>query len=115
MHQPLTPARIFGVSLALVSFALWMTARIQLGRSFSVAPKATALVTRGIYSKIRNPIYIFSATWIAGLALALGKPIALLLVIPLLPIQAARAKRESHVLEAAFGQAYRDYRRTTWF
>jgi protein-S-isoprenylcysteine O-methyltransferase Ste14 len=115
MHQPLTPARIFGVSLALVSFALWMTARIQLGRSFSVAPKATALVTRGVYSKIRNPIYIFSATWIAGLALALGKPIALLLVIPLLPIQAARAKRESHVLEAAFGQAYRDYRRTTWF
>jgi protein-S-isoprenylcysteine O-methyltransferase Ste14 len=33
----------------------------------------------------------------------------------LIPIQAARAKRESQILEAAFGQAYRDYRRTTWF
>jgi protein-S-isoprenylcysteine O-methyltransferase Ste14 len=94
---------------------LWTTARIQLGRSFSIAPKATALVTRGIYSKIRNPIYVFSATWIAGLALALGKPIALLLVIPIIPMQAARARRESRVLEAKFGEEYRDYRRKTWF
>jgi protein-S-isoprenylcysteine O-methyltransferase Ste14 len=94
---------------------LWITARIQLGRSFSIAPKATALVTRGIYSRIRNPIYVFSATWIAGLALALGKPIGLLLLIPLIPMQVARARREGRVLEAEFGEAYREYRRKTWF
>lgn len=92
-----------------------MTARIQLGRSFSVAPKATALVTRGIYSKIRNPIYVFSATWIAGLALALGKPLALLLLIPLIPMQVDRARREARVLEASFGEAYRAYCRKVWF
>ena len=98
--------RIFGVLLTAVSFALWMTARIQLGRSFSIAPKATALVTRGLYSKIRNPIYVFSATWIAGLALALGHPIALLLVVPLIPMQIARARREARVFEESFGEAY---------
>jgi protein-S-isoprenylcysteine O-methyltransferase Ste14 len=101
--------------LTAVSFALWMTARIQLGRSFSIAPKATALVTRGLYSKIRNPIYVFSAAWIAGLALALGHPIALLLVIPVIPMQIARARREARVLEESFGDEYREYRPKTWF
>lgn len=101
--------------LTAVSFGLWMTARIQLGRSFSIAPKATALVTRGLYSKIRNPIYVFSASWIAGLALALGHPGALLLVIPLIPMQTDRARREARVLEENFGEAYREYRRKTWF
>jgi protein-S-isoprenylcysteine O-methyltransferase Ste14 len=115
LQQPPTFLRIFGLLLTAVSFALWMTARIQLGRSFSIAPKATALVTRGLYSKIRNPIYVFSATWIAGLALALGHPIGLLLVIPLIPMQTARARRESRVLEENFGEAYREYHGKTWF
>jgi len=94
---------------------MWMTARIQLGRSFSIAPKATALVTRGLYSKIRNPIYVFSAAWIAGLAFALGHSIALLLVVPVIPMQIARARREARVLEESFGEEYRKYRRKTWF
>jgi len=115
LQQPLTFARMSGLILTAASFALWMTARIQLGRSFSIAPKATALVTRGLYSKIRNPIYVFSATWIAGLALALGQPMALLLVIPLILMQIARARREARVLEESFGEAYREYRRKTWF
>ena len=115
LQQPFTFPRIFGLLLTAVSFALWMTARIQLGRSFSIAPKATALVARGLYSKIRNPIYVFSATWIAGLALALGHPIALLLVVTVIPMQIARARREARVLEESFGEAYREYRRKTWF
>lgn len=114
LQLAMTPLRVFGLILALASLGLWTTARIQLGRSFSIAPKATALVTRGIYSKIRNPIYVFSATWIAGLALALGQPVALLL-LPLIPMQVARARRESRVLEAKFGEEYREYRRKTWF
>jgi len=29
--------------------------------------------------------------------------------------QTVRARREARVLEATFGDAYREYRRTTWF
>jgi protein-S-isoprenylcysteine O-methyltransferase Ste14 len=29
--------------------------------------------------------------------------------------QVIRARREAHVLEEAFGDAYREYRRKTWF
>jgi protein-S-isoprenylcysteine O-methyltransferase Ste14 len=35
----------------------------------------------------------------------------LLIVIP---IQIIRARREARILEAAFGDAYREYRRHTW-
>ena len=115
LQQPPTAARTAGLLLAAVSFALWMTARIQLGKSFSIAPKATALVTRGIYSKIRNPIYVFSTTWIAGLALALGTPAALVLLVPLSALQVSRARKEARVLEEHFGEAYREYRLKTWF
>ena len=115
LHQPLTSLRIFGTLLAAISFGFWTTARLQLGGSFSIAPKATALVTRGIYARIRNPIYVFSAMWITGLAFALGRPIALLLVVPLIPMQVARARNEARVLEERFGEEYRAYCRKTWF
>jgi protein-S-isoprenylcysteine O-methyltransferase Ste14 len=36
----------------------------------------------------------------------------LLLIIT---VQIIRARREARILEAAFGDAYREYRRHTWF
>jgi len=48
-------ARSFGLLLGLIGLAGVIIARYTLSRSFSVAAKATALVTRGIYSRVRNP------------------------------------------------------------
>ena len=50
-------ARWVGLVLAAIGLSGVILARRTLGQSFSVAPKARALVTTGIYSKIRNPIY----------------------------------------------------------
>ena len=58
---------------------LLFTARWQLGKSFSVTPQARELVTRGLYSKIRNPIYVFSSLFVAGVLIALQNRYALLL------------------------------------
>jgi protein-S-isoprenylcysteine O-methyltransferase Ste14 len=115
LHLPLTPMRLVGMSLALISFVLWATARVQLGKSFSVKPKAVAVVSCGIYSKIRNPIYLFSALWIVGFILALGRPTWLLILLLLVPVQVVRARREARLLEDTFGDAYREYRKRTWF
>lgn len=115
LQLPLTPMRIVGMGLATVSFILWATARVQLGKSFSVKPKAVAIVSHGIYSKIRNPIYVFSALWGAGFILALGRPKWLLILVFLIPMQVARARREARLLEDTFGDAYREYRKKTWF
>jgi protein-S-isoprenylcysteine O-methyltransferase Ste14 len=47
---------ILGIIVAAVSLVLLVLARVQLGKSFSVTPKAKELVTHGLYSRIRNPM-----------------------------------------------------------
>jgi protein-S-isoprenylcysteine O-methyltransferase Ste14 len=107
--------RWIGIILTLAGFGGVILARFTLGRSFSVRAKATELVTRGIYSRIRNPIYISSVIIFAGMGLIVRQPLFWLLLVILVPMQIIRAKREARVLEAKFGEAYRRYREGTWF
>jgi len=65
-HQPWTAWRIAGIAIAAPAFLLFVAARIELGRAFSVQAKATTLVTTGVYSRIRNPIYFFGAIFFLG-------------------------------------------------
>ena len=112
---PWTVARIAGLAVALLSFLLLVLARIQLGRAFSVRAKATTLVTTGIYSRIRNPIYVFGGLMLAGFILWVNKPRLLLCFIILIPMQVYRIRKEERVLTEKFGSAYLDYKRQTWF
>jgi len=116
-HPPAawTAVRIAGVCLMVVGFILWTVARFQLGSSFTVSAQAKQLVTRGLYSKIRNPIYVFGSCVIAGGILAFLQPICLLIFGVIIPLQISRAGKESAVLEAKFGEEYRKYRAGTWF
>jgi protein-S-isoprenylcysteine O-methyltransferase Ste14 len=107
--------RDVGVALMIVGTAGIVTARYQLGKSFSLTPQAHQLVTRGIYSKIRNPIYVSGGVMLAGFVLVLHRPVLWLVLLALIIMQTLRARREAQVLEAAFGDAYREYRRKTWF
>jgi protein-S-isoprenylcysteine O-methyltransferase Ste14 len=112
---PWDAMRIAGLVLVAFGITLLTIARFELGNSFSVTPQARALVTRGIYSRVRNPIYIFGTIAIAGLILWFRQPVLLLLVAILVPMQIARARAEARVLEQKFGDEYRAYRRNTWF
>ncbi len=108
-------ARWVGLAIAIPAAVLLFTARWQLGPSFSVTPQARALVTHGVYSRIRNPIYVFSALMLLGVLIALQYRYAFLLLALLIPIQMVRAHQESKILEATFGDEYRKYRMGTWF
>jgi protein-S-isoprenylcysteine O-methyltransferase Ste14 len=108
-------ARLAGFCIAVPAAVLLFTARWQLGKSFSVTPQARELVTWGLYSKIRNPIYVFSALMVAGVLTALQYRYALLLLLVLIPLQFVRARQEAKLLEASFGEAYRKYKEGTWF
>ena len=112
--QPWDAMRCAGLVLTVVGLSLLTIARIELGNSFSVAAEARQLVTGGIYSRIRNPIYVFGSLAIAGLILYLHKPIFLLVLVPIGALQVWRARAEERVLRAAFGSAYEEYRRHTW-
>jgi len=107
--------RYVGSVLAVVGISFVALARYQLGRSFSVKAEAHQLITAGLYSKIRNPIYVFGVVMLFGLALVLQRPFLWIFVALAVPVQVVRARREARVLESAFGDAYREYRRKTWF
>lgn len=64
---------IVGVCLLASGFVLRTVARFQLGNAFAVKAQATQLVTRGLYSKIRNPIYVFGS-WVIRRRDSAGRP-----------------------------------------
>lgn len=112
---PWTPLRIVGLILMIAAIVLLTIARRQLGTSFSITPQVKHLVTRGIYSRIRNPIYVFSSLALMGLFLYMQKPYLLLILLVLIPLQIIRARAESRLLEEHFGDDYRRYKASTWF
>lgn len=114
-HAPWSPLRIAGLAVMAAGLVLLTMARVTLGNSFSIAPEARKLVTNGLYSKVRNPVYVFSLFAIVGAALYFQILWLLLLLIPIIPMQVLRARAEARVLEAKFGEEYRQYRAKTWF
>jgi protein-S-isoprenylcysteine O-methyltransferase Ste14 len=110
-----TPLHVIGICLLVAGFVLWTVARFRLGKSLTVTAQAKQLVTRGLYSRIRNPIYVFGSCVIAGLILSLTSPLWLLEFVAIIPLQLWRSRKEAQVLEAKFGDEYRRYRAGTWF
>lgn len=104
-----------GSVIVLPASLLWALARIQLGASFTRRTEARRLVTTGIYRRIRHPIYLFGKLATLGLIIFAGWWWLLLLFTITTPMQIWRARREARVLEAAFEDQYREYRKQTWF
>jgi protein-S-isoprenylcysteine O-methyltransferase Ste14 len=111
--------RIFALSVGgafiLASVPLMALARVQLGKAFSVAPKATTLVTHGLYSKIPHPLFVFLDLALLGVVIALRQTWLVGPWLALVAVHAWAARREARVLESAFGDAYRQYRARTWW
>ena len=107
---------VSGLAMGFAGFALWGLARIQLGKSFAVRAEAKALVTKGLYSKIRNPVYFFGGIAYLGLLIAWGYwPAIVLFLLIYVTKQLVRIRKEDRVLEEAFGDEYRRYKASTWF
>jgi protein-S-isoprenylcysteine O-methyltransferase Ste14 len=112
---PWTASRIVGAFLGVIAYVLVITARVQLGTSFSVRPEAKELVTHGLYSRIRNPMYVFVDFMLFGLILVLHLYWLFVILAGLAIFQGLQARREARLLQEKFGQAYHDYRNQTWF
>ena len=114
-HFPWTPLRIAGIIVMLAGMAFLTLARIQLSNSFSWGPQARTLVTTGLYSRIRNPVYVFGGVAVVGLILYMNHLWWLVLLGFILVVQWVRARAEARVLEEKFGDDYRRWRAQTWF
>jgi len=106
---------ILGSAIAIPSFVLWFVAKLQLGSSFTPKAEARALVTHGLYSRIRHPIYFFASLALVGTAFCLRSVYFSVYVGITIAAQLWRIRRENRVLREKFGQDYLDYRRQTWF
>jgi protein-S-isoprenylcysteine O-methyltransferase Ste14 len=114
-EQAWTASRMAGAFLAVLGYVLVTTARVQLGTSFSIRPEAREIVTHGLYSRIRNPMYVFVDVMLFGLILVLHLYWLFVILAGLAILQGLQARREAKLLQEKFGQAYLDYRDQTWF
>jgi protein-S-isoprenylcysteine O-methyltransferase Ste14 len=114
-YGPRTVYFYAGLGLTAVAMPLWVAARLQLGGSFSVTAQARRLVTTGLYSRVRNPIYFFGGLAYLGGLIALQSWLLLLAWLAMTPIQIVRIRKEERVLAEAFGADYQAYRAKTWF
>jgi len=108
--------RWLGVFLFAAGGALRLWPVFVLGHRFSglvAIQKGHALVTTGIYSRIRNPSYLGLLISSLGWALAFRSIIGIILVAALVPPLIARMMSEEKLLGAQFGAEYEAYRART--
>jgi protein-S-isoprenylcysteine O-methyltransferase Ste14 len=111
-HAP-TSVRVIGFAIAMVGFLVTLAAQTGMGTSWRIGVDATdrtALVTTGLFRRVRNPI--FSAMTAAQIGMMLVVPswvsaLAVVLLIAAIQIQ-VRAVEEPYLLRV-HGSPYRDY------
>jgi protein-S-isoprenylcysteine O-methyltransferase Ste14 len=110
----LTPAFILGgVALIVVGAALVVLARREFalrGQPTDPGLPTSQLVTTGVFSISRNPLYLGGVCILIGVALAVNLPWALVLILPtLVACHYILIAPEEHYLAAVFGEGYRMY------
>lgn len=105
---------LIGVLVAVVGFLLWLIARIQLGNAFTIAPEAHFIVSGGLYSKFRHPVYYFSTLAVIGLGIYIWLWPMLVVLAVMINLEAFRLQKEDEQLTKKFGQQYLEYKKSTW-
>ncbi len=100
--EPSLVQSVIGLVLVSVGSVLSAIAISFLGGSFSIMAEARELVTRGVYSIIRHPLYVAEEIAMLGVIVQLFSLPAGLLLIAHIAIQIQRMKNEEAVLKKAF-------------
>ena len=103
-------AFIVGTIGAALSFvALW-----SLKRSFSLMTEIRELITRGLYRRIRHPLYMAEIIHIFGIAILSATPVGLWLFALAVAMQVVRAKIEERKFLQTVPE-YAEFKRRTGF
>lgn len=116
---PLDPLRVsmprvaswIGFGTFLVGLVLAIGATIQLRGVENI----NNLVTKGLFSKIRHPMYFGFILWIFGWAIYHGAALSLLLGFVAIGNIFYWQRLEERELESKYGKVYLEYRNNTWF
>lgn len=104
-----------GIALTFAGFTFWIIARVQLGRSFSINPYATQMMTKGLYSTFQHPIYYSQMLAFTGVAMFFWNSYVIASVIFLTFVNLYRMRKESTLLRNAFSAEYEHHTTRIWF
>lgn len=113
--------RIAGIAIACVGLGFDLAAMATMHRArTNILPHRAAghLVTSGVFSMSRNPIYLGNTLLLIGVAFALGRPWLLATaVISALLVDRLAIRREERHLTARFDAAFAEYKKRVprWF
>jgi len=105
-----------GAMVGLGGLVLGFLSFRALGRNFRVfaAPRRSGtLVTGGVYSRIRHPMYTATIMAVSGYALYFGSWISLPLCLGVAIFYVIKTVKEERLLEQKYPQ-YAEYRKKTW-
>jgi protein-S-isoprenylcysteine O-methyltransferase Ste14 len=112
---PLAKTAMGGVGTVLLGLAVWTfwRAHHDLGSNWSPSLEINTeqtLVTRGVYGRVRHPMYASAAIWACAQALLLPNWLAGSGgIVGYLPLVVLRVPREERMMREHFGEAYRAY------
>jgi protein-S-isoprenylcysteine O-methyltransferase Ste14 len=98
--------------LLLAGNTLAVLVLLQLGRSFSIMAEARQLVTRGVYGRVRHPLYLAEELAVIGIVLQFLSLWTALLLAVQITFQLRRMRNEERVLSQTFPE-YADYKQRT--
>lgn len=108
----------FGVLVALISLAAFYLTHRTLGRNWSVSLDVRehhSLVTRGVYGRVRHPMYTAFWLWAVAQALLLPNWIGGMAgLVGFGVLFAGRVAREERMMVESFGDDYRAYMGRTY-
>ena len=103
--------RWLGLGAVLVALALEIGALLQLRALENV----DHLVTTGLFSRLRHPMYTGFILWIAGWVIRYGALTSAAVGLVCIANILFWRQLEESALDARYGDAYREYRAGTWF
>jgi protein-S-isoprenylcysteine O-methyltransferase Ste14 len=100
-------------ALMLLALYLFTSAARAMGANWSIVARMREgheLVTAGVFSHLRHPIYTAIGSFLVAMAIAFGHEYSLILALPLFAIgTGVRIHEEEKLLRGEFGAAYDDY------
>jgi len=103
---------IIGAVVIIFGMMIWIIGKITLGEYFTSSVSPKGLVTKGIYAKIRHPLYCGGIMIYIGVSLLFRSWIGLILAIFLVtPMLIYFAKKEEELLYERYQEKYSDYKR----
>lgn len=112
MNLPLW-ARYTGLAVFIIGFCLFILSHTVF-RSLARGQETDKLITTGIYSKIRNPMYLGFIIWIIGLPVFTNAAFTLASAIIWIPHILYWKSSEERQLAKKY-KDYQEYKKRTWF